>query len=356
MVWHPIIHSMSKTGVVVTRLWGLYPEPLYPGDQTAMTKIQNTIKADTQASLDTYLNSDDWASPDMDYFNMLPSGSYNFFAMEPVPETRMDRTVISILIRENNCPAGSAHLNHWYKHYNFDTKTGELLSLSDILADSQAYESLGLLVYNGTPEDCQTSELRELLTSNAWDSWNSHGPDDNPASWYFTQEGLGITYPPYEIAPYAAGSIHWMIPYDQLKDVLKEEYLSPKPMSLKGTVVDGEVVDGVSLTSSRNYIHCDGPSEDIDKLYHIKFSSSEIVYNVCVYDAGNGAFANNFYKRQPLATLSSLSPSTTLVVTCGPSAASDLTLLVRWTDGHNNERKELFHLDGEGTLTSDALP
>ena len=59
------------------------------------------------------------------------------------------------------------------------------------------------------------------------DSLSGEGPlfedkfelNDN---WFVTPAGLGFSYSPYEIGPYAAGFIEPVIPFAKLKDLLKE--------------------------------------------------------------------------------------------------------------------------------------
>ena len=46
---------------------------------------------------------------------------------------------------------------------------------------------------------------------------------DNYKAWAITKKGLWITFDPYQVAPYAAGPQHVLVPYSALKDVIKPD-------------------------------------------------------------------------------------------------------------------------------------
>ena len=53
--------------------------------------------------------------------------------------------------------------------------------------------------------------------------------------WYFSDSGLNIVFDPYQIAPYAAGSITATVPYYQLEGVIREEYLARDLRGIQAT-------------------------------------------------------------------------------------------------------------------------
>jgi hypothetical protein len=70
------------------------------------------------------------------------------------------------------------------------------------------------------------AQLRAQYELKESDSLNDKGPlfedvfelNDN---WFLSPEGLGFSFDPYEIGPYAAGFIELVIPYSKLKAWVK---------------------------------------------------------------------------------------------------------------------------------------
>lgn len=51
--------------------------------------------------------------------------------------------------------------------------------------------------------------------------------EDREVNWYFNAAGIAISYSPYEIGPYAAGTIEVTLPYSEFSQYIKEEYWAP---------------------------------------------------------------------------------------------------------------------------------
>ena len=111
---------------------------------------------------------------------------------------------------------GGAHPNSSAGHVTFDLKTGEELTLDDLMKPGWR-DPLNVLA------EAQLRAQYELKES---DSLNDKGPlfedvfelNDN---WFLSPEGLGFSFDPYEIGPYAAGFIELVIPYSKLKAWVK---------------------------------------------------------------------------------------------------------------------------------------
>jgi hypothetical protein len=58
------------------------------------------------------------------------------------------------------------------------------------------------------------------------DDWiqRGAGPDaENYGSWTIGKKGLGIIFDSYQVAAYAAGPQHVLVPYSALKDLIKPD-------------------------------------------------------------------------------------------------------------------------------------
>jgi len=111
---------------------------------------------------------------------------------------------------------GGAHPNSSAGHATFDLKTGEELTLDDLLNPG----------WRDALTDLAETRLREQYELKEGDALNDEGPlfdnvfelNDN---WFLSPEGLGFSFDPYEIGPYAAGFIEPIIPYSKLKAWVK---------------------------------------------------------------------------------------------------------------------------------------
>jgi hypothetical protein len=111
---------------------------------------------------------------------------------------------------------GGAHPNYGASHVTFDLTTGDELTLDDLLKPG----------WRDIVTQLAEASIREQhgLKPNA--PLNAEGPlfenafelNDN---WFLTAEGLGFSYDPYEIGPYAAGFIEPVIPFTQLKALIR---------------------------------------------------------------------------------------------------------------------------------------
>lgn len=112
---------------------------------------------------------------------------------------------------------GGAHGNHWARHLTFDLATGDALTLDDLLNPG----------WNQPLTQLAEAALRAEHDIKEGDSLAEKGPlfeetfelNDN---WFLTAEGLGFSFDPYEIGPYAAGFIEPQIPMEQLRPFLKK--------------------------------------------------------------------------------------------------------------------------------------
>lgn len=151
---------------------------------------------------------------------------------------------VSMRFKQVSYQIGSAHPNHVIACTNYDTSTGEYLAFEDILA--------------GENKDEAKKKLQELMGKALetvypeWDLWFmgrvkdageivktaflDAAPELKNRHWYFAADGFHIVFDPYEIAPYAAGSITAAVPYSELGGVIKEEYL---PEELRGIQASG---------------------------------------------------------------------------------------------------------------------
>lgn len=104
---------------------------------------------------------------------------------------------------------GGAHPNTYLDTLNVNLKTGELLTLADLFKDGSDYlPRLNAIVAQQVAASQQVRNYYKPVVL------------DGTENFYITDNAdLVIVYPPYAIAPYAAGTIEFVIPVSQVADI-----------------------------------------------------------------------------------------------------------------------------------------
>lgn len=118
-----------------------------------------------------------------------------------------------------------AHPNVYYRTFTYDTKTGSPLDLSDLFVPSTNY--LNQLSTNATVSLPKILAAREQVSVGEVDMDYMHSgtspKPENYQSWYIKDSKLVIVFPPYQVGPYALGTIELPITLSLLTSV-KAEY------------------------------------------------------------------------------------------------------------------------------------
>lgn len=117
--------------------------------------------------------------------------------------------------------SGGAHGMPGSAFLNFDRRRNKRLSLDDVVRDGKRAALM--------------DKLREV--HGAWRQQEGYTDADFLKTWPFVEtdnfalmeDGIVFGYAAYEIAPYAAGLPELKIPYVELQDILKPEWLMAKP-------------------------------------------------------------------------------------------------------------------------------
>lgn len=113
-------------------------------------------------------------------------------------------------------PFGAAHGLPYRKTPLVNLRTGQIYKLEDLFVKGSNWEN----IINGIiKEMISTDKQYEVLFTNSFEGIKSN------QSFYLQDENLVIYYPPYEIAPYAAGFVTFKIPIEKIKDIYKLELM-----------------------------------------------------------------------------------------------------------------------------------
>ncbi|MCH5257813.1 MAG: DUF3298 and DUF4163 domain-containing protein, partial [Lachnospiraceae bacterium] len=167
----------------------------------------------------------------------VPYGSNSTYEV-----TRLDTNVLSVKGNSYDYEGG-AHGYGAEWGTNIDLKSGAELSLSQLAENAHDFMNKVLeIVLKGLSERQEQDELFDAYESYV----EQHIEETN---WYLNAAGIVLVYTPYEIGPYASGSITVQVPYDEVAEYMKAEYLPPQenyiiklPMDYKVTT---KLSDGV---------------------------------------------------------------------------------------------------------------
>lgn len=113
---------------------------------------------------------------------------------------------------------GGAHYTRDDTSLYFDNKTKEFVDLKYFFKDEESFKKLSSIAYY------YVLKLEDKTFDELWVKRGTDPTIDNYRHFNFKDEGLEILFPPYQIASWADGEIKITIPYEEINDLLKEEY------------------------------------------------------------------------------------------------------------------------------------
>ena len=153
---------------------------------------------------------------------------FNAYSTSEILEImRVDSSVVS-LQATNSDYMGGAHGNYVIFGYTFDTSTGALLTLEDVVNMSDEFKQKA--------SDFIIEKLGEEYKGGINSDYAQYIPTTfdtvENILWYLDASGIAILYSPYEIGPYAMGAPKVILPYTEFK-----EYINPKYLPTEGAMV-----------------------------------------------------------------------------------------------------------------------
>ena len=183
--------------------------------QKALQKDGEEVAADMDSYIDSLREEGDDFLNDYVKANELSLEYYNNIIM-----SRCDNTVVSYW-REVYADMGGAHPTTAFLGYNYETATGQVLELSDVVQSISYLEERIIL-------DLNNSEYAEDL----FDEWENtvraefEGTEGySLPQWVLTDSGITITFNTYELAPYATGSISLDYTFEDEPNLFVSDYL-----------------------------------------------------------------------------------------------------------------------------------
>jgi hypothetical protein len=128
--------------------------------------------------------------------------------------------LISVEFSESQYERGAAHGSNLTLVLNYDVKNKKKLALADLFQPKSNY--LNVISAYCIKDLQDQSKKNDMLMADQIKE--GAGPrSDNYGAWTLTRKGLWITFDPYQVAAYAAGPQHVLIPYSSLKSIVKPD-------------------------------------------------------------------------------------------------------------------------------------
>ncbi|HVS20991.1 MAG TPA: RsiV family protein [Pyrinomonadaceae bacterium] len=130
--------------------------------------------------------------------------------------------LISVEFTEGQYERGAAHPNSFTTVLNYDVKNGKKLALADLFNAKANYLSV-ISSYCISDLRRQSKKDKEGMLDEEMMKSGASARADNYKAWAITKKGLWITFDPYQVAAYAAGPQHVLVPYSAMKDIIRSD-------------------------------------------------------------------------------------------------------------------------------------
>ena len=128
--------------------------------------------------------------------------------------------LISVEFSESQYERGAAHGSSITVVFNYDVKNRKKLALADLFQAKSNY--LNVISAYCIKDLQDQSRKNDMLMADQIKE-GAAPRSENYGAWTITRKGLWITFDAYQVAPYAAGPQHVLVPYSALKSIVKPD-------------------------------------------------------------------------------------------------------------------------------------
>ncbi len=217
--------------------------------------------------------------------------------------------------------------------HNFNSQTGEELSINSIAKDSTKFtEFCAERVLVATTEEERFLTDSMIFVEGYTDNIRALISDGH---WYFSSEGLVIAANPGDIS---TGFYEFVIPYDDLTDVLKEEYF---PAELDGDYGNIALQLSKNIDISALSLIGDAPDASINSMI---MTAAGNVYDINVYTGKYNSNIGSFTLDRQILFCSDMMRGAAIAINRAPADVSP-DLIVSFTCPDGSVRKLLVSAD-----------
>ena len=211
------LSTVEEDGVTYMTAQSVAPNVNIEGADEAAQAIASVLAERLTVSQE---DIDEYAAMAREHYDTLDETereSFGGYSIRYSAEVKRSEGVLSVLCTRTEY-TGGAHDNTSVFGLTFDLSTGAQLSAADIATD---YEGLCAKVAESVA--AQAEELEEGTITGDLDAYAGGVLDTE--KWYLDGEGLVVFAAPDELAPHAAGTIVFTIPYTELEGLLNESLI-----------------------------------------------------------------------------------------------------------------------------------
>lgn len=211
------LSTVEEDGVTYMTAQSVAPNVSIEGADEAAQAIASVLAERLTVSQE---DIDEYAAMAREHYDTLDDAgreSFGGYSIRYSAEVKRSEGVLSVLCTRTEY-TGGAHDNTSVFGLTFNLSTGALLSAADIAAD---YEGLCAKVAESV--SAQAEEIEEGTITGDLDAYAGGVLDTE--KWYLDGEGLVVFAAPDELAPHAAGTIVFTIPYSELEGLLNESLI-----------------------------------------------------------------------------------------------------------------------------------
>ncbi len=128
---------------------------------------------------------------------------------------------------------GGAHYTREDASLVYDKLNKKYLTFLDIL--DKDFEEIKPLILEAVYDYAKENDI---ILNEEWVLEGTSYSEENYQHFSLNEDGLNITFPPYQIASWADGEININIPYEKLKGILKEDYLQKDSSTSIDTIIE----------------------------------------------------------------------------------------------------------------------
>ena len=211
------LSTVEEDGVTYMTAQSVAPNVSIEGADEAAQAIASVLAERLTVSQEDIDEYADMAREHYDTLDETERESFGGYSIRYSAEVKRSEGVLSVLCTRTEY-TGGAHDNTSVFGLTFDLSTGALLSAADIAAD---YEGLCAKVAESV--SAQAEEIEEGTITGDLDAYAGGVLDTE--KWYLDGEGLVVFAAPDELAPHAAGTIVFTIPYTELEGLLNDSLI-----------------------------------------------------------------------------------------------------------------------------------
>lgn len=211
------LSTVEEDGVTYMTAQSVAPNVSIEGADEAAQAIASVLAERLTVSQEDIDEYSAMAREHYDTLDETERESFGGYSIRYSAEVKRSEGVLSVLCTRTEY-TGGAHDNTSVFGLTFDLSTGALLSAADIAAD---YEGLCAKVAESVA--AQAEELEEGTITGDLDAYAGGVLDTE--KWYLDGEGLVVFAAPDELAPHAAGTIVFTIPYTELEGLLNDSLI-----------------------------------------------------------------------------------------------------------------------------------